>query len=509
MQHLNTNVVVASGLVQESTSTINTAVPGRNHDVSGNPVRGNGGLAERVIRIGDGRQRDTAVSALKALSHVGVQACAIVKMGTKGIALFALSPVGLIVVIASKIITFLPKLVNEKLLEPTAARRFEMANKAVLDKLSAVPMRGGLFRSEKGAAISQQGQDILNRLEAHAKSMGSPLSRDEIQKLALIGERIADALTTNPQDFGKSNKSGIVIQNHALTVQINGESRTIPSNAFTARALAWHMMAVAAKNDIKQVPGKPSNMATNGSFVMKDPDNRIFHFLNANPMVGGRFSTHFEERVAPDGNRVLNKPIQRGFDDYENKLPGQGGALLFDKLIPTERGGDPELFIKIEATGCPALFKLQSHEHRFHVIFRCFAAIDRHVMHSLSFIQTRFEKHNLNEVLRQEHVYKGALKKPVMEPFSLLVNQAVQAGVIDTNLKAIGKNVQKYGLPFINNAVSLIKQYSKELNNTDILHRAKQLENVIKKEVGKFGDPSKQRGAEVRLNLTSHHLKQD
>ena len=73
-------------------------------------------------------------------------------------------------------------------------------------------------------------------------------------------------------------------------------------------------------------------------------------------------STHFAERAGHTENYKLlgliptSKVNQRGIEDYQSLMPGNGGTMLFDKLAPAARGWMGS-YLKIESVGCPPFAK--------------------------------------------------------------------------------------------------------------------------------------------------------
>ena len=347
---------------------------------------------------------------------------------------------------------------------------------------------------------------VMDRLEQHAQAQGTSLGRDELRQMVALGERIAGALTHGEVD---ANNPG------QLTLDVgDGQMVTVSSNTATTRALAWFMMAGAANQDaVREAMGDASgtsDMVTNGSFLMKDEGNRVFNFMSAAQTCTARISTHFNERAdhahVHTGLIGKGQPVQQGIEDFSNLMPGQGGAMLFDKVKGA--GGSQELFVKIEQVGCPALFRKEAHEGGVgKSISRFFSAIGRNIKHTLNFLNTRSQgAAGGAEVRRQEHVFKGVLKESVAKPFAELMDSARQAGLVGEDAKAIGKSIKKLGLPFLMETLAQVHQQASREGNMGLVGQVEGLYAQIDNEMTRLGLASDQhgvarRGAEVHISL--------
>lgn len=441
---------------------------------------GLGELAGRQISVGNGQAREAGMGA-----QARAAAAKLCGYAGKGLAALVAIPVGLAVgaaALAVRGLLQLPRVINQYALEPRADARFENSNGAALASLRQ-PAPGSLALNA----------GVMDRLQAHAKAQGTPLTPDKLKELVTAGENLAHRLT-------------------------NDEAPGIASGQYTTRALAWFMMAEAAKQDgVRATAGASgSDMVTSGSFVMKDPGNKVYNFLASAPTAASRMSTHFAERVGHDekhlamGFIATGKPAQRGIEDYQNMLPGSGGTMLFDRLAA--RNGGDELFVKFESVGCPPYFNAtEPHHGTGQAVARFFSALDRNIGHSTDFAGSLMEKFKSGPtdpsvVKRQEHVYKGVLKNTISEPFANLVKQAVRSGVIDADCKAIGHSVHKLGLPFIEEALNRIQSAATANNDNQILTQVMSLRRAISDESAKLGLASDQhgierRGAEVHISI--------
>lgn len=331
--------------------------------------------------------------------------------------------------------------INEHL-EKKADVRFETRHAEMVDALSK-PLPGGLTTRV----------EVRNLLASHIAGSETKMSPDEAVRMATMGEHICKALA----DGRKVGPNGLAVTIPGPTPDQN-QTVLVPPGNFASRAVSWHMMAVAAQSDIQrrqQDPGSiRSDMTNSGTFIMKDPDNRIYDFLNANPMVMDRMSTHYEERL--DHNKhvpVLGKTLQKGCDDYQDKLPGGGGALLFDKM----KNG--ELFVKFEHAGTPSLTAREDHQGKFHVATRSVLALDRWRQHSLSFLDSlKSGPGDPNKVVRQEHIHKGEMKAAVYEPYLTALQEAKNAGVITSHdQRTMASHARSHGLPSVQAGLDILE----------------------------------------------------
>lgn len=367
------------------------------------------------------------------------------------------------------------------------------ARNAQMVQALATPMPNSVL-GEKG---------VLDKLEAHAKSLHSPLSRQQIQELVATGERLVVALRDAPNGNSPlSIKGG------------DGQQYTVDSGIHTTRALSWYMMAMGALQDVRRDEAQlntPSSMPTNGSFLMKDPGNRIYQFMAQAPTSCSRMSTHFNERSSTDSQHKIiglfptGKPAQRGIEDFRGMLPGQGGSILFDKLHG--RNGSQELFVKFEHAGCPPYFGgLENHEGVGTAISRFFPALSRNLGHALSFLKTRGGEEPI-EGRRQEHIYKGLLKKTVYTPFMNLVKLAEQQGMnLGQDAKSIAKSIHKTGLPVVHKMLDLIAKQALEQGKPDVAKEAETVRQKVGEALLELGWQSdrfdiERRGGEVHIEL--------
>ncbi|WP_018693565.1 hypothetical protein [Algicola sagamiensis] len=468
---------------------------------------GVGGLAERQIRVGDGEQKQQVNSRLD-------QAKSFFKTTIKVLAGVTLSPLALAAgtgLMLTRAICQIPRAINEKILEPNSDKRFELANMKI-DHLRQ-PMEGSVLSDA-----------VLDKLNDHAKAMGTKLTPEQIRSFAAAGEHIANALQSLPAGQCQGTISvpvkGSVVTEDGVQTSNQAIEVSVPSGIFSTRALSWYMMACAANQDVQRENAGQSakinglnvtDMVQNGSFVMKDPQNKIFDFMKSAPTAASRMSTHFEERVDhQEKHKIIgllpsSKASQQGIEDYRSLLPGKGANILFDKLKGAD--GTQELFVKFEGGGCPPYFKKEPHESVGNGIAKFFVAVDRNIHHVTSFLTSRFDTKAGTEVTkRQEHVYKGTMKQDVDKPFADLVKKSIDAGVIDADAKGIAKSVHKFGLPYLTAALAVIKRAADENHDQTLQKQCEDVQKQIDDVNEKLGAVSKdfgieRRGAEAHINL--------
>lgn len=374
------------------------------------------------------------------------------------------------------------------------------------------PMIDALAQPLSPNSLSEN-PEVLDKLTEHAVAMGRPLERADIQKLVATGENIARALNNiDTPDALRQLQEG-----HGVDWDNGRDGFRINSNLYTTRALSWYMAANAANQDL--APGRPDDaygsLPSNGAFIVKDPDNRIHTFLSQAPTCASRMSSHVAERSATTDKHWVGgflpsgKLAQKGIEDFRSCLPGQGGALLFDKLK------DQELYVKFESVGTPSYFgRSESHEQSSG-LGRFFHAIARNFKHSINFAQSRGTD-GATEGRRQEHVYKGRLEETIYEPFKDLINTA--RDVHPDYKEMLGKKcdsslVKKWGLPFIESTATALRDWPVDNSEPDpriaeMAHTLLENIDVEKQKLGGTEHGIERRGAEVHLNIFSHEAIQ-
>ena len=318
--------------------------------------------------------------------------------------------------LASPAADFLDRQVQRR--EQRAERRFQEQNAGMIAALSRPP---------QDSIADRPGVRELLAQDIQRNTHGQPrMNVDEAVQMARIGQHIAQALANG----------AVLNANGRLPVEVDGQRYEVKPGSFASRALAWHMTAAAANSTLlrqQQNPGQDltSDVTNSGTFVMKDPGGRIYNFLNANPQVQGRVSTHFADRIDNDDKILLGrKAVQRGYDDYLGKLPGQGGALLFDKM----KNG--ELFIKVEHAGCPGLLAREGHHQARDIALRAPLAMNKWYEHTKSLKKSMAEGQGAPAVGaedkhgKKERIDKGWLREQVGSPLKDALAIAEASGAI-------------------------------------------------------------------------------
>ncbi|MCA1963206.1 MAG: hypothetical protein LDL31_04615, partial [Prosthecobacter sp.] len=322
--------------------------------------------------------------------------------------------------------------------EEKANQRFAVQNADMISALSQ-PLPGGLTTNPA----------VRNLLADHIKGSATQMSPEEAVQMAAIGEHIYKALSEGKE----AGPNG-------LEVNVPGRDAPVlvPPGNFAAKAVSWHIMAAAAQSNLQrpEQPGvKRDDMTNSGTFILKDPGNRVYNFLNANPMVAERMSSHYEERLDHDRKvPIAGKTLQKGCDDYQNKFPGGGGALLFDKL----KGG--EIFVKFEHAGTPKPTVKEGHDTKTHTAMRGVLAANRWVEHTFSFLESlNAGAGDPNKVVRQEDIHKGEMKAAVYEPYLATLKAATDAGIITKReAEAMKSHARANGIPSVQGGLEIMKE---------------------------------------------------
>ncbi|WP_417796421.1 hypothetical protein [Terasakiella pusilla] len=273
------------------------------------------------------------------------------------------------------------------------------------------------------------------RMDAYRQDIGSPLSQQDVRDLINTGEKIMSAI-----QHSRPNADG------SYDIQQGGHDVNVRSNTHTTLALSWYMMAKAGADGDDSLIGS-------GSMLMKDPGNKVYNFLSSAPTAYDRISTHFNERSASPINH--GHATQRGIEDFESRMPSKKGAICFDKLNDPN-GGQPDLFVKIEGSGMPPVFRGLAHHGDEGTstgtrVLNAFKSIGRQFQHCTSFISTRFAAPDGgNFQMHREHINKDAQRDIVFQPFSNAMNLLTNPNDPNENAgEAFIKQGQKYGLGHI------------------------------------------------------------
>lgn len=493
---------IRSSTIDFSTSVEQSSSTQKSEKTSSSSGSGLGGLQDRQVRVGDGEQRvegrSTGNKIKNGFLRLGQGLLAVVTLPLTITAGVALGVMALGKAIGEKVTGMTAEQRNQAR-EAKAEQRFIQANQAMVDGL----------KTPQGKSLAQN-EAVIDRLFQHAQMTGKSMTRQEIVDMVATGENIAKGLQ-DPANAGKTSP---------ISVKIGDQTHEVASNTYTARAVSWFMMASAASQDVTRHEigdTSTSDMTTSGSYIMKDPGNKMYNFLNAAPTAGNRMSTHFEERLDHSKEHYLlgfiptfgSKPQQRGIEDFQSRMPGQGGTMLFDKLKPGQ-DGTPELFVKFESAGCPPYFSSESHHSVGDKFMRFFASLDRNLHHCVNFAASTHQGGGGGSdttVSRQEHVKKGVLKDTVFEPVKDLAKQAQKAGLIGKDESSgVSKSMGKFGISAAMTMVTEIEKRALESGDDMMVAKARSLKESIQGEMNRLGLTSDQhgiarRGAEVHISI--------
>lgn len=401
----------------------------------------------------------------------------------------------------------LPTQVLQALAQPAQEQQRQMNA-----QLQAPPALTALYKPQPLSLASNA--RVIALLEAHALAAHTPLKRHEIAGYVALGERAIRAIEQIRK--GEGNEST------PMPARLSVAGATLTPNLEVMRAISWYVVACAAQQDANREAEGISNqigdqvitdLTISGSYVFKDPHNALYDFMNLYPAVYSRISTHFNERseLPRSGS---GKADQRGIEDYQNRLPGENGTILFDKLTQ----GD--IFFKFEHAGMPTLAGAWQVDDQGQGAATSQQVLQRVMSHSLSFVWTLLFP--TPGVERKEHVYKGLLEKEVYRPFLEMMQTSQAYGLLqEGGTPALhAKLSQNEGLPHLEKTLAQIRaqidagtEQTAEL--TQLLPALTALEQAIQHSKEQLGAQSNhlgiiRRGAEthVDLNPPRVHLKQ-
>lgn len=335
--------------------------------------------------------------------------------------------------------------------ERCAIRRYRQMNETVLQSLE-----------QKGLGILDEEGDVISMLMTSATEKG--MSESEVESMLRIGENIAGALWKDDCYAGGE----LVLK----------DGTKITNSIYLTRCISWYLMAVAARQDLARkkngaVTGM-TDMAETGSFRLQDPYNNLYKFLCSAPLVGNRMSTHYNEMLSEPARHWIggiiptNRSAHKGTDDYERKLPGKGGAILFNKLAGN--GQTPEIYVKFESAGMPRVFGHEPHHTYEDRSERFFLAMGRNLSHMVNFLRSRSNGYHKkgDARTRLENVHKGSLRKKIYEPAKTLCDFAIDAKVFAKHDKKWFLNkIRDYGIAGVRELLSdarFIQLFSDEKN---------------------------------------------
>lgn len=352
-------------------------------------------------------------------------------------------------------------------LEAQSAKNFESANLATL-KVLADP---------SGTLASRQ--MVIDALKNHAALTGITLNENTIKEYVATGERLATLLLNgNTKGTGKADDP--------LHFEINGKPYSITSNAYTARALSWYVAAQAARQDnVREMDqfrqmgkfkqdeysvGQIKDLTVDSEYVMPDPENRIYNFLNAAPTSVTKFSGDPRQNITQRDNTLISgdypktNPSQRGIADFQNRFPGQGGAVIFDKYSPP--GKIPTLSMKFEQSGSLPLYRNEKNQGYEEKLVSSLAEINRQINDKVNSFLGKNEYKTSD--IKQDRATFAELN--VTQPFKFLINSAITGGLIAPDAEAIFHSAKDFGFSYMSNTaqkiIDTINELPDELNNS-------------------------------------------
>lgn len=311
------------------------------------------------------------------------------------------------------------------------AGEYFMRREEVRRDAQAVSTLGNIKVEPSQSRFGQHYDAVIDSLVQHCGQTGAQLSRDELTELVQVGEGIWRALET--------------------------DTPPAPST-YTARALAWYIAASAALQDLSRESNDTvKDLSPKGIFKMSDPGHKIHAYLSAVPGASTRMSSHYAERSLSERN-WLGSPLQCGIEDYRNRLPGGGGAILADKQAGLN--GSDVTVIKFETAGMPPFFVEEDGAGLGTARF--FAAWGRTSNHIANFAKTRGNK----TAKRTEHIDKDLLGKEVGKPFKALLRKAIDRGIINAEYAPLVKDMKHFGFEPTLAVLELIVESASEIESS-------------------------------------------
>ena len=219
-------------------------------------------------------------------------------------------------------------------LQPAAAQQAMFARPAA--RPQPTPQISALYAPRPGGVATNA--QVLHALHAQEKAAGTKLSPKEITGYVALGEQAFHAISQAPTGVGKL--LGAVVVN-----SVNPPVLLTP-NLEVSRAIAWYVAACAVQQAVDQ-PGAGdgkggAEQTSKAGSVFQDPDNAVYNFLQQSPLAYSRVSPHGSGPSAGTG--------QLGMEDYDRRLPGKNGAIVFGKQ---GAAGKEEMFFQLERSGRP------------------------------------------------------------------------------------------------------------------------------------------------------------
>lgn len=373
-----------------------------------------------------------------------------------------------------------------KVAQQGVEERFRTANSEMIHDLCVPP-------ADPHKTVSSQAE-VMRRLVAFGKGR---LSEAEIRSYVIAGEKIHKGLrgaepphstvSVTTQTDRPDDDSEALLDEGKPEGGLREVTHQVEPSEWTTRALSWYTMAIAAyKDEVHNATevGRlhpMDSLVEDASYRIDDAENQMYEFMC--PVSDSRMSSHYENMLdRPRWHRVLGtmafgKNAHRGFEDYGGKLPGKGGALVFNRLQPSAQGRR-QMYMKIEAVGCPAFISRASHLTLGDRILRFFSAFDRNALHALHFKNTRGGDHGpaaggkaaqpeavaedgaLPRPIaktRQEHAHKGDTTASLRQQYEALLAQAQAGLLIDDGEVEHHKAQMKRGLDGIRAGIAALK----------------------------------------------------
>lgn len=314
------------------------------------------------------------------------------------------------------------------------------------------PLPDSVLNQPAPSGNSKSIGDIMNDFRRSHLDGDKRLTQQEMIRYIATGERLVRALNQAP-----NGTPPLTVKAPDLDGSGSEATFHIKPGIDSARAISWFLQAKAVADN--SASGK-DQLLFEGAMIAKDPGNKLFNFLNSSENCYGRVSSHMMERSSSVetgffatakglfkggvsslfGVGFSGQPLQRGIEDFSDKMPSRGGTLLFDKMHSSRQGGEPEIYMKWEPVGMPTTFNFMATHNNDSVgtslIDRGFA-LGRCIKHTINFAANG----NPNEY-RGEKMEKGEAKV-VLEAFKDAIGGL--NGVPDRVKDSITKSVVKFG----------------------------------------------------------------
>lgn len=202
--------------------------------------------------------------------------------------------------------------------------------------------------------LSKQIEELKKRIETHNNQYAALIAKLDKTKLSnnnsLMFDVKEDAKKTTPHEsirlyckaynptMSPSQAIRFATEGGGLVADILSGKRTKPSQNEAEEVelaqISWFLLSLALKK---------KEGFLEGTFVLEDPENKLYNFLCACPSIHSRPSSHFEGRL--EGNKGVNILKQTV------PMPSEKRTLLFERVKTLSDAGqvvDGYLFIKPE-----------------------------------------------------------------------------------------------------------------------------------------------------------------